>query len=99
MGDVLFNDAAIGCDVVRAFVTRADQQRSAGLTAALSLAAGEEWVKMDDSRYTCLQCLHTLVRNTPDAQPLFDDVLRFYASMSMVRPCTVFCIAWEAVWC
>ena len=40
---------------------------------------------MDDSRYTCLQCLHTLVRNTPDAQPLYDDVLHFYASMSMVR--------------
>ena len=39
---------------------------------------------MDDSRFTCLQCLHTLVRNTPDAQPLYDDVLRFYASMSMV---------------
>ena len=48
--------------------------------------AGEDWVKMDDSRFTCLQCLHTLVRNTPDAQPLYDDVLRFYASMSMVRP-------------
>ena len=41
---------------------------------------------MDDSRYTCLQCLHTLVRNTPDAQPLYDDVLHFYASMSMVCP-------------
>ncbi len=48
-------------------------------------SAGEDWVKMDDSRYTCLQCLHTLVRNTPDAQPLYDDVLHFYASMSMVR--------------
>ncbi len=43
---------------------------------------------MDDSRYTCLQCLHTLVRNTPDAQPLYDDVLHFYASMSMVRSCS-----------
>jgi hypothetical protein len=46
---------------------------------------------MDDSRFTCLQCLHTLVRNTPDAQPLYDDVLHFYASMSMVLPPSATC--------
>lgn len=49
------------------------------------MGAGEQWVVMDDARFTCLSCLHTLVRNTADAQPLYEDVLRFYASMSMVR--------------
>ncbi len=41
---------------------------------------------VDGDRATCLDCLSTLVRNTADAQPLYDDVLGLYASFGMPLP-------------
>lgn len=41
---------------------------------------------IDGDRATCLDCLSTLVRNTADAQPLYDDVLGLYASFGMPLP-------------
>lgn len=41
---------------------------------------------VDGDRHSCLDCLSTLVRNTADAQPLYDDVLRLYASFGMPLP-------------
>ena len=35
---------------------------------------GEEWVTELDGRTVCLDCLSSLVRDTPDAQPLYDQV-------------------------
>ena len=35
----------------------------------------------------CLECLHTLVADTADCQPLYDSVLRFYEGMGMQLPC------------
>lgn len=35
---------------------------------------GEEWVTELDGRTVCLDCLSTLVRDTADAQPLYDQV-------------------------
>lgn len=48
--------------------------------------AGEEWVAVDKDRYSCLGCLATMVRNTADCQPLYDDVLLLYASFGMPLP-------------
>ena len=35
---------------------------------------GEQWVTELDGRTVCLDCLATIVRDTPDAQPLYDQV-------------------------
>lgn len=34
----------------------------------------EEWVGLQDGRHLCLACLDTLVIDTKDAQPLYDEV-------------------------
>lgn len=46
----------------------------------------EEWVSLQDGRHLCLQCLDTLIIDTKEAQPLYDEVLRFYTSMGMPHP-------------
>ncbi|KAF8064573.1 DA1 [Scenedesmus sp. PABB004] len=43
----------------------------------------EEWVGLQDGRVLCLECLGTVVIDTKDAQPLYDEVLGFFASMGM----------------
>ena len=48
--------------------------------------AGEQWVAVDSDRHSCLACLSTMVRNTADCQPLYDDVLSLYASFGMALP-------------
>lgn len=35
---------------------------------------GQEWVTELDGRTVCLDCLSSMVRDTPDAQPLYDQV-------------------------
>ncbi|KXZ56176.1 hypothetical protein GPECTOR_1g151 [Gonium pectorale] len=40
---------------------------------------GEEWAPLPDGRPLCLQCLSGTVLDTREAQPLYDEVLRFYA--------------------
>lgn len=35
---------------------------------------GEEWVTLQDWRQLCLECLDTMVVDTKDAQPLYDEV-------------------------
>ena len=35
---------------------------------------GQEWVTELDGRTVCLDCLSSIVRDTPDAQPLYDQV-------------------------
>ncbi|KAL3138373.1 hypothetical protein ABBQ32_006175 [Trebouxia sp. C0010 RCD-2024] len=47
---------------------------------------GEEWVTELDGRTVCLDCLSTLVRDTADAQPLYDQILRFYHHKGMALP-------------
>ena len=47
---------------------------------------GQEWVRFGEGQHTCLDCLATIVRNTADAQPLYDDVLALYAHLSMPLP-------------
>lgn len=47
---------------------------------------GTAWADLDDGRALCLDCLHTLVADTADCQPLYDDILRFYARMGMPLP-------------
>lgn len=47
---------------------------------------GEQWIAIDGDRHTCLECLATMVRNTADCQPLYDDVLSLYASFGMPLP-------------
>lgn len=49
-------------------------------------ASGEEWVHLTDGRELCLQCLDTIVVDTQDAQPLYDDVLDFYRRLGMPHP-------------
>lgn len=34
----------------------------------------EEWVTLQDGRQLCLECLDTLVVDTKDAQPLYEEV-------------------------
>eukprot|EP00775_Hariotina_reticulata_P004383 gene4383-4637_t len=47
---------------------------------------GEEWVGLQDGRILCLDCLDTLVIDTKEAQPLYNEVLSFFAHMGMPHP-------------
>ena len=40
-------------------------------------------VALPDGRHTCLECLALLVRNTADAQPLYQNVLAWYRSKAL----------------
>jgi hypothetical protein len=40
-------------------------------------------VDLHDGRHTCLSCLDLLLRDTDDAQPLYQDVLRWYGTLGM----------------
>jgi hypothetical protein len=46
----------------------------------------EAWATLRDARALCLRCLGTAVVDTAAAQPLYDDVLSFYASLGMPLP-------------
>lgn len=46
---------------------------------------GSGWVGID-GRHSCLDCLTTMVHDTSAAQPLYDDVMRLYASFGMPLP-------------
>lgn len=46
----------------------------------------DEWVSLQDGRQLCLECLDTLVVDTKDAQPLYDEVLQFFTFMGMPHP-------------
>ncbi|KAG2497852.1 hypothetical protein HYH03_004119 [Edaphochlamys debaryana] len=39
---------------------------------------GEEWPPLPDGRHLCLHCLGSVVLDTREAQPLYEDVLAFY---------------------
>ncbi|DBA99972.1 TPA: hypothetical protein ACH3X1_013844 [Trebouxia sp. C0004] len=47
---------------------------------------GEQWVEELDGRIVCLDCLSTIVRDTADAQPLYNQILSFYQRMGMALP-------------
>ncbi|KAI3432702.1 hypothetical protein D9Q98_004252 [Chlorella vulgaris] len=47
---------------------------------------GTEWAELEGGRQLCLQCLDTAVTSTEDAQPVYDDVLRFFVSKGMALP-------------
>lgn len=44
-----------------------------------------EWVGVD-GRHSCLDCLATMVRDTREVQPLYDDILQLYRSFGMPLP-------------
>ncbi|KAL4452310.1 hypothetical protein ABPG75_007972 [Micractinium tetrahymenae] len=48
--------------------------------------AGEDWAELEDGRQLCLQCLDTITTDTRDAQPLWQSVLAFYASLGLSLP-------------
>ena len=48
---------------------------------------GQEWVTELDGRTVCLDCLSSLVRDTPDAQPLYDQVSYRHITVSKLAPC------------
>ncbi len=56
------------------------------LTVLGLVLAGGEFVKLQDERHSCLTCLDSVVVDTADCQPLYNDVLAFYHSMSMPLP-------------
>ncbi|KAG1654605.1 hypothetical protein FOA52_009531 [Chlamydomonas sp. UWO 241] len=45
-----------------------------------------EWVPIGDDRELCLECVSSVVVDTKDAQPLYEDVLAFYRSMGLDHP-------------
>ncbi|PRW57394.1 DA1-related 1-like [Chlorella sorokiniana] len=47
---------------------------------------GEEWGELHDSRQLCLSCLGSVVTDTRDAQPLWQNVLSYFASLGMALP-------------
>eukprot|EP00201_Polytomella_parva_P023322 CAMPEP_0175047472 /NCGR_PEP_ID=MMETSP0052_2-20121109/5614_1 /TAXON_ID=51329 ORGANISM="Polytomella parva, Strain SAG 63-3" /NCGR_SAMPLE_ID=MMETSP0052_2 /ASSEMBLY_ACC=CAM_ASM_000194 /LENGTH=624 /DNA_ID=CAMNT_0016311351 /DNA_START=52 /DNA_END=1922 /DNA_ORIENTATION=- len=47
---------------------------------------GHEWVPLNDGRYLCLECLDTTIHSTEEAQPLYKELLAFYASLGMPLP-------------
>ena len=46
---------------------------------------GAEWVSLSDGRVLCLECVSSIVVDTKDAQPLYDEVLAFFRSMGWVH--------------
>eukprot|EP00882_Tetradesmus_deserticola_P008575 GHRQ01009043.1.p1 GENE.GHRQ01009043.1~~GHRQ01009043.1.p1 ORF type:complete len:380 (+),score=110.79 GHRQ01009043.1:620-1759(+) len=46
----------------------------------------DEWASLQDGRHLCLECLDTLVVDSKDAQPLYDEILSFFAHMGMPHP-------------
>ncbi|GIM16570.1 hypothetical protein Vretimale_19209, partial [Volvox reticuliferus] len=59
--------------------THADSELTRCCACSRLQKHGAEWAPLPDGRPLCLQCLSTVVLDTPDAQPLYDDVLAFYA--------------------
>lgn len=53
----------------------------------------EQWVELEDGRPLCLACLDTVVTDTRDAQPLWQNVLAYFAGMGMALPGGRRCIA------
>lgn len=53
---------------------------------AAQVLAGADWADLGDGRWLCTGCLATLVPDTKECQPLYDEVLEFYASMGMKLP-------------
>jgi len=47
---------------------------------------GEEYARLADGRSLCLTCLGSVVVDTRDAQPLYDEVMAFYAAQGMPLP-------------
>jgi hypothetical protein len=47
---------------------------------------GAGWAALSDGRALCLSCLGTAVADTDAAQPLYDDVLAFFASLGIPLP-------------
>lgn len=47
---------------------------------------GEEYVGLQDGRFSCLTCVDSIVVDTADCQPLYEDVLMFYQSLGMPLP-------------
>lgn len=45
-----------------------------------------QWVSLSDNRDLCLECVSSIVVDTKDAQPLYDEILAFYRSMGMAHP-------------
>ncbi|MEW5301877.1 MAG: hypothetical protein WDW36_004705 [Sanguina aurantia] len=48
--------------------------------------SGQEWVLLTDGRQLCLQCVDTMVVDTQDAQPLYNEILSFYVSLGLPHP-------------
>lgn len=49
---------------------------------------GEQWVEELDGRIVCLGCLSTIVRDTQDAQPLYNEVRPLSLMPAMVQQTT-----------
>uniref|UniRef100_A0A061QI22 Lim domain-containing protein isoform 2 n=1 Tax=Tetraselmis sp. GSL018 TaxID=582737 RepID=A0A061QI22_9CHLO len=47
---------------------------------------GDEYVALQDGRHVCYTCLGTIVVDTADCQPLYSEVLAFYALVEMPLP-------------
>jgi hypothetical protein len=43
--------------------------------------SGPQWVSLSDQRDLCLECVSSIVVDTKDAQPLYEEILVFYRSM------------------
>ena len=56
---------------------------------------GAEWVSLSDGRELCLECVSSIVVDTKDAQPLYDEVLAFFRSMGWVHGLVVECLVGE----
>ncbi|KAJ9508787.1 hypothetical protein QJQ45_028096 [Haematococcus lacustris] len=47
---------------------------------------GVEFVQLSEGRFLCLTCLGSVVLDTKDVQPLYEEVMAFYRSMGMAHP-------------
>ncbi|KAK9817482.1 hypothetical protein WJX74_001651 [Apatococcus lobatus] len=47
---------------------------------------GQDWTSLQDGRALCHDCLGTMVLDTPACQPLYTEIISFFAGMGMTLP-------------
>lgn len=47
---------------------------------------GSPWITLEDGRDLCKDCQETIVVDTEDCQPLYDDIIEDYRQLGLILP-------------